>query len=103
MDKFDKLLEILKSDKERAKELLSDTPDVAVCKLNEMGCDVTEDDLREVAKGIEKAKAALENGELSDVDLETVTGGSLLNNRAERIGYYVVTWGAVIAIACAPW
>lgn len=79
----------LAADKERAKRLLGLDPNEAAAEMVAAGCDVTVEEL--VAFGAAMAQT-IGKDELSDTDLETVSGGLGV------IMTYVVACG--IAVAC---
>ena len=108
MNKFEKLLETLKSNEQLAKELVDLTPSDASKKLNDLGLDISEKELTQLAKDLEERKKLEENNEtLSDEELAKVAGGK--NYDSPGAGYYGVVGGllTVLGTLCViggiPW
>lgn len=76
-EKINKIAEILKEDLEQTKALLELSPSEAAEYFTKKGCEVTEQEIIEVAEGIKKMAAHLnEDGELDEAALEEVAGGA---------------------------
>lgn len=76
-EKIKKIAEILKEDLGQTKALLELSPSEAAEYFTNKGCDVTEQEMIELAEGIKKMAAHLnEDGELDEAALEEVAGGA---------------------------
>ena len=72
-ERANELSEIINSNKERAKELLENEPEVALAYINALGNDFTLSEIKEYGKAV-KALVA-QQGDLDADALESVSGG----------------------------
>ncbi len=94
MDKYEALAELL-NDKEKANEIISESVEETSRNLQKMGLDFTVDELIELA---EKANVTSKSDELSEGELEDVSGGILISAAsaaavalALSVGHYYAT------------
>ena len=74
-DRTEKLASFLSSDLDRAKSLLTLTPEEATTKINAEGFDFTVEEVVEFGKLLQTAASSSDNGELSEEELGDVAGG----------------------------
>ena len=97
----EKLLKKMNEDKEFAEKLLSQTENEKVIELAEReGIDITLDNIIEINEIIKEAMGNFHDGELSEEELENVSGGGFLLGLA--VGLAIpVSGGAILTFATA--
>ena len=74
-ERLEKLADFLKADAERANKLAEMSPEEAVQVINDAGNDFTVDEVKAFGEGFKTAAA---QGELSEDNLDQVSGGSAI-------------------------
>lgn len=68
-----KITELFKADEAKAKEILLMDPKAAAEAITNMGCEVSEEELKQIGEALQRFSA--QNQELKDSELEQVAGG----------------------------